>query len=87
MSATTSTSSTTALIQAADQWTALRERYAFLLEALLRLLADHPDLAPDVIQGAIENVQDVQSKAVAFNKTLCALRDKTLAIDKREDSS
>lgn len=64
-----------ALTPLADQWTVLRERYAFLSEVLLRLIADHPDLAPDVIQGAIQNVQDTQHKTSAFNEALHTLRE------------
>jgi len=74
----------TDLVHLADQWTVLRERYAFQAEALLRLVADHPDLAPDVIQGATQNVLDTRRMASMFSKALGALRE---PVEGREDSS
>jgi hypothetical protein len=86
MSHTSSTPTPTALAELADQWTVLREHYAFLAEALLRLMADHPDLAPDVIQGAIQNRQDTMSKVAAFTQALRALREQAHAANNRPDS-
>lgn len=77
----------TELVHLADQWTVLRERYAFQAEALLRLVADHPDLAPDVIQGATQNVQDTGRMASTLSESLNALIGSALPIDRREDSS
>lgn len=77
----------TDLVHLADQWTVLRERYAFQAEALLRLVADHPDLAPDVIQGATQNVLDTGRMASTFSEALNAVREPVPAIDRREDSS
>lgn len=79
MSFTTSTPAPTALTQLADHWTVLRERYAFLMEVLLRLMTDHPDLAADVIQGAIQTAHDAQYKATAFSEELQALREQAQA--------
>jgi len=59
---------TSAMTHLADQWSILREQYAFLGEALLRLIADHPDLAPDVIQGAIQSVAEARSRALVFHQ-------------------
>lgn len=84
---TTSTPTPAALTELADQWTVLRERYAFLTEALLRLIRDHSDLASDVIQGAIQNAEDAQYKAAAFNDALHALREQTQRTGTPEDSS
>jgi hypothetical protein len=63
------------LVHLADQWTVLREQYAFLGEALLRLIADHPDLPSDVIQGAMQNVEETRRNAFAFNQALSMLRE------------
>lgn len=77
----------TALALLADQWTVLREQYAFLLEVLLRLVADHPDLAPDVIQGAIQQAQETKRATSAFDQALGTLREQAQTVDDKPDSS
>lgn len=64
-----------ALTQLADQWTVLRERHAFLSQALLRLISDHPDLEPDVIQGAAQSIEDTRRKTRVFNQAFGTLRE------------
>lgn len=86
MPSTHPVSTPAALTQLTDQWTVLRERYAFLMEVLLRLVADHSDLAPDVIQGAIQNVQNTQHMAAGFSEALQTFRELS-AIGRQEDSS
>ena len=82
-----STPAPAALAQLADQWTVLREHYAFLVEALLRLVTDHPEVAPDVIQGAMQNAQDALHKVAAFSEALYAFREQAPTIGIQEDSS
>jgi hypothetical protein len=73
----------TTLTHLVDQWTVLREHYAFATEALLRLVADHPDLTPDVVQGAIQNILEINGRVLAFNQALSDLRGR-VRLDARD---
>lgn len=63
------------LSQLEDDWTRHNEHSAFVCEAAYRLLQDHPNLAPDVIQGVEQQVRQLRLEGAAFGQQLTELRD------------
>jgi hypothetical protein len=49
-----------ALVELDDELVAFTEHCAFLCEAQIRLLSDHPNLPEEVILGAERNVQELR---------------------------
>ena len=63
------------LAQLEDNWMRYNEHSAFVCEAAYRLLQDHPNLAPDVIQGVEQQIRQLRLEGAAFGQQLTGLRD------------
>ncbi len=57
-----------------DEWLRLSEETAFAGEAICRLLADHPNVAAEVIQGAERLIMELRKQHHQYGQQLVALR-------------
>lgn len=63
-----------AMAELDDQWVTFAERNAFVGEAYARLLADHPNVAAEVIQGAERQIMQLRKQHRQYGQQLVALR-------------
>jgi len=57
-----------------DEWLRLSEESAFAGEAICRLLADHPNLATEVIQGAERQIMQLRRQHRQYGQQLTDLQ-------------
>ena len=57
-----------------DEWLRISEESAFAGEGICRLLADHPNVATEVIQGAERQIMQLRKQHRQYGQQLVALR-------------
>ncbi len=64
-----------AMAELDDQWLLFAERSAFIGEAYARLLADHPNIPREIIEGGEKEIRQLRKQSQEIGKQLVNARE------------